>query len=106
MVGPKTTAQLKRITLTDDLMGGFIEGFSTIGEVNGTLVDVSGDERFDAMKQTVVATHKFFIDYPVNNLQITEKDRLIINSKEYYIKFVKNPFYANRFLTLTLLLFT
>ena len=90
VMGPKTELVLERKTQTADGQGGYIESWQDLRKIRGILVPLKGLERMITGKTEVFATHKFFMDYP-KDLTITEKDRFILGTREFEIKFIADP---------------
>ena len=89
MIGKKTTMELRRWTKTSDGMGGYTEAWAGLRKIKGTLATVRGDERLSTDKLTVIASHNFYIDFPIG-LVITAKDIFIKGTTEYKIIYINN----------------
>lgn len=81
--------ELRRWTGTSDGMGGEIFAWAGLRKITDTLSTIKGDERLSADKLTVIASHYFYIDYPIGET-ITEKDIFVKGTKEYKIKYINN----------------
>lgn len=90
MRGPKTELILERKTKTADGQGGYIESWTQLRKIKGVLVPLKGSERMITGKTEVYASHKFFMDYPLD-LAITEKDRFTLDSRVFEIRFIADP---------------
>lgn len=90
VMGPKTELKLERKTLTADGQGGYTESWQDLRKIKGVLVPLPGNERFITGKVEAYRTHKFFIDYP-KDLTITEKDRFILGTRKFDIRFIGDP---------------
>lgn len=93
-------AEIQRITGTEsDGMGGHVYEWSKINEIEGTLDKLSGDEILANEKISIIATHIFIV---FDVFDVTERDRMIIDSMIYRIKDVDNPNNLNRQLEITI----
>ncbi len=82
--GPKTKLTLKRYTSTADGKGGYTKTWAVVGNLTGVLHELSGGERFQALRKAVINTHKFYTDYR-SDLAITEKDIFVLGTTTYEI---------------------
>lgn len=92
MIGTKTEMELRRKTKTKDNMGGGTLTWEGIRVLKGVMTPLSSlkEREFKVNdKLTVIATHYFFISYPIG-LTITEKDILILENKTYEIIYVED----------------
>lgn len=92
MIGAKVEMELRRKTKTSDGMGGDTLEWAGLRELRGVMTPLSSlkEREFKVNdKLTVIATHYFFIDYPIG-LTITEKDILILENKTYEIIYVED----------------
>jgi len=89
MIGPKISMELRRKTETDDGMGGKILTWAGLRNIGGVLATIRGDERLSADKLTVIASHKFYVDYPIGET-ITEEDEFYYGTRQFKIIFVDN----------------
>ena len=89
MIGKKTTLELRRWTKTSDGMGGYTEVWAGLRKIKGTLSAIRGDERLSSDKLTVIASHNFYIDFPIG-LTITAKDIFIKGTTTYKIIYPNN----------------
>lgn len=89
MIGKKVTMELRRKTETDDGMGGKIITWASLRKIIDVLSTIRGDERLSADKLTVIASHYFYIDFPIG-LTITEKDIFVRGTTEYKIIYINN----------------
>jgi len=102
MIGKKTTLELRRKTETSDGLGGFTITWAGLRNITGVLSVIRGDERLSADKMTVIASHYFYIDYPIGET-ITEKDIFVKGTTEYKIIYINNMGHSqNRRLRITL----
>jgi head-tail adaptor len=76
MIGPPTSLILQRYTSTPDGNGGFVNTWAAVRTFTGLFLTLDGDETLDAMKQTVICSHKFIIDFPFG-ITINERDRFV-----------------------------
>ena len=102
MIGPQTTLILQRYTETSDLMGGFLKAWATVSSVTGFLEQISGDERLDALKRSVVSSH-IFITEAFSTGDISPKDRFTYGSRVFTVVAVKDPSCAGYWLEIKLL---
>ena len=100
--GPKTELILERVTLVDDGQGGTTKVWTALRKIKGVLVPLKGNERFITGKTELFASHKFFCNYP-KDLTITEKDRFILGTREFEIKYIGDPAEQHRHLEIELL---
>ena len=92
MIGTKTEVELRRKTKTGDNMGGNTLTWRGIRFLKGVMTPLSSlrEREFKVNdKLTIIATHYFFIDYPIG-LTITEEDVLILDNKTYEILYVED----------------
>ena len=92
MIGAKVEMELRRKTKTSDGMGGDTLKWTGLRKFKGVMTPLSSlkEREFKVNdKLTVIATHYFFIDYPIG-LTITEKDILILENKTYEIIYVED----------------
>jgi len=89
MIGAKTTMELRRWTGVSDGMGNDVFSWAGLRKIKGTLSTIRGDERLSSDKLTVIASHNFYIDFPIG-LTITAKDIFIKGTTEYKIIYVNN----------------
>ena len=89
MIGKKVTLELRHKTIVSDGMGGWITTVEGLRKIKGTLSTIRGDERLSADKLTVIASHDFYIDYPIGET-ITEADIFVRGTTEYKIIYINN----------------
>jgi len=102
MIGPQTTMQLQRLTVTKDSDGSIIETWAALQNFTGGLHRSKGNERLGADRSIVYSTHVFYIDFPVG-VTITEKDRFLYGTRVFDIVIVRNPANMNHHLEIELL---
>jgi len=104
MRGKKTTMMLQTYSATTDGMGGYTHAWSGSRNLSGVLVEISPKERMVSDKETVLSTHKFFLDLPTD-LTITTRDILVIptGARKFEITGKDNQGNADVGLVLTLL---
>jgi len=102
MIGKKTTLELRRKTETSDGMGGFTITWAGLRNITDVLSTIRGDERLSADKLTVIASHYFYIDFPIGET-ITEADIFVKGTTTYKIIYINNVGHnQNRRLRITL----
>jgi SPP1 family predicted phage head-tail adaptor len=89
VIGKKTKLELRRATEASDGMGGWTVSWEGVRKIKGALVSVSGDERFNQDKSTVIQTHNFFVKNPIGET-ITEKDKFVSGLVSYDILYVES----------------
>ncbi|GAG59618.1 unnamed protein product [marine sediment metagenome] len=89
MIGKKVTMELRRWAETPDGMGGHTFTWAGLRKITDVLSTIRGNERLSADKKTVIASHYFYIDFPIG-LTITEKDIFVRGTTEYKIIYVSN----------------
>ena len=89
MIGPKRTLILKRVTETDDDMGGYTTVEATIKSIKGVLSTIRGAERLSADKLTVIADYHFYMDYP-KGFTVTEEDIFYLDTRKFKILYINN----------------
>jgi len=89
MIGKKTTLELRRKTATPDGMGGETITWAGLRNITDVLSTIHGDERLSADKMTVIASHYFYIDYPIGET-ITEADIFVKDTTTYKIIYINN----------------
>ena len=89
MLGKKTEMELRRKTEVSDGMGGITTSWAGLRKIKGTLSTIRGDERLSADKLTVIASHNFYIDFPIG-LTITAKDIFVKGTTTYKIIYPNN----------------
>jgi len=89
MIGKKTTLELRRWTGVSDGMGNEIFSWAGLRKITGVLSTIRGDERLSSDKLTVIASHNFYIDFPIG-LTITAKDIFIKGTTTYKIIYINN----------------
>ena len=89
MIGKKVIMELRRETEASDGMGGYTLKWAGRRNITGTLSTIRGDERLSADKLTVIASHNFYIDFPIGET-ITEKDIFVKGMTEYKIIYINN----------------
>jgi head-tail adaptor len=89
MLGKKTEMELRRKTEISDGMGGITTSWAGLRKIKGTLSTIRGDERLSSDKLTVIASHNFYIDFPIG-LTITAKDIFVKGTTEYKIIYPNN----------------
>ena len=88
-IGAKTTMELRRKTEVSDGMGGITTSWAGLRKIKGVLSTIRGDERLSSDKLTVIASHNFFIDFPIGET-ITAKDIFIKGTTTYKIIYINN----------------
>jgi len=102
MIGKKAILELRRKTETSDGLGGFTISWAGLRNITGVLSTIRGDERLSADKMTVIASHYFYIDYPIGET-ITEADIFVKGITTYKIIYINNMGHSqNRRLRITL----
>ena len=92
MIGTKTEMELRRKTESGDSMGGDTLTWEGVRILKGTMTPLSSLKEREMVindKLTIVATHYFFLDYPIG-LTITEEDILVLEDKTYEIIYVED----------------
>ncbi len=84
MRGPKTTLTLKRYAESLGPTGASVRTWSNVALVTGVLKSLSANERFQAMKKSVINTHAFYTDFR-RDITITEKDIFVLGTRTFEI---------------------
>lgn len=96
----KSPVVVQRATVTD---GGYTNQSTTTWAthltISGAIQTLSGNEVMKADKLGIKASHKLFC----NVIDVTERDRILYNSKYYQITFVDRPMEVAPFLEIMLL---
>ena len=79
--------EVQSYTKTDDGLGGWEETWTPALTISGVLDLRKGDTTEVANKQTVNSTHILLTDTHA----INEKQRILYDSKVYYVDYVDNP---------------
>jgi len=93
-----TTVIIERDTLTQGTSGEAVHTWATFATVKAALRQITGDERILNNRDSVISTHRLYID----TLAITEKDRVNISSVIYQIVNVNPMQINNNFMQLDL----
>ena len=103
MRGPKTSLTLVVITQTSDGMGSAGSASeSTVATVTGVLRTLTGRERLASDMETVVRTHRFYIDY-TSDLTDQRNKHFKNSSNQYFdIESVDNEFQKNIYMQVDL----
>lgn len=78
---PQTLAE------TSDSQGGVTSAWTDGTAFRGRLSSLSADERMNADKTTVFASHRLYC----NLISITEKDRIKLDTRTFEIKGIRQP---------------
>jgi len=102
MRGPKTSLTLVVITQTSDGMGSAGSASeSTVATVTGVLRTLTGRERLASDMETVVRTHRFYIDYTDDLTD--QRNKYFKSGTQYYdIESVDNEFQKNIYMQVDL----
>jgi head-tail adaptor len=108
MLGPQTQVSIQRTVETSDGVGGYTQTWTTLGYLSGVLTSsIRGSLKYIAQeaelygKETLTTHLTFFCDVP-KGITITEKDRLVLGSRTFNIRFVYDPGLAHHHLELML----
>jgi len=102
MRGPKVNLTLVSITQTSDGMGSAGSASeSTVATVTGVLRTLTGRERLASDMETVVRTHRFYIDY-TSDLN-DQRNKAFKSGTQYYdIESINNEFQKNIYMQVDL----
>ena len=92
MIGYKVEIEIRRKTEVSDGVGGMIVTWQGLRILKGVMTPVASLREREIIindKLTVVATHYFFMNYPIG-LTITEEDILVLENKTYEIIYVED----------------
>lgn len=89
-VGRKTTLSFEQYTMGQSATKAPSKTWSGKRDIEGVLTTLSMNERLAWGKESVFATHRFRIAFPVG-INITEKDRFIKGTQIYNILAVNDP---------------
>lgn len=92
MIGYKVEVEIRRKTEVSDGVGGMIVTWQGLRILKGVMTPVASLREREIIindKLTVVATHYFFMNYPIG-LTITEEDILVLGDKIYEIIYVED----------------
>ena len=93
--GPKVRLTLQKFTATKDRIGSRTTVWVDERRIKGSLVDLTGDERLSDDKLTVIKTHKFIINVPLE-LDLNEKKQFVLGTRTFKIVFIRNPLALGR----------
>ena len=102
MRGPKTDLTLVSITQTSDGMGSAGSASeSTVATVTGVLRVLTGRERLASDMETVVRTHRFYVDY-TSDLDDQRGKHFKSGTQYYDIESVDNEFQKDIYMAVDL----
>jgi len=100
--GPKSKSVFTAVTISPDGKGGTTRKWATKLTTVGYLSGLRGYERLIAEQPGVVSNKRLYLDYTIDTVKITEKDRVAVGGNTYEIKYINNPANQNRYLELDL----
>lgn len=89
----------RTVTRTTDGMGGWTEAWADGTAFEGRLSALPTSERMSEDKVTVYATHRLYCE----DMTITEVDKIMLGSRTFEIKAVRNPSNISHHLEIDLL---
>lgn len=89
-IGPKTELIYYKLIVGKDGLSSRIESWVRKRKIIGVLQVLKGNERLANDKITVVRTHRFYIDPPLE-MTVDETEKLMLGSRTFKITHILNP---------------
>lgn len=102
VVGPKTELTYCKLTVGKDALSSRTEDWTPKRKITGVLHVLKGNERLANDKVTVVRTHRFYVDPPLE-MTVSEEEKFILGSRTFKIVHILNPLEQSRHYEIDLL---
>ncbi len=101
-IGPKTELTYYKLIATKDRLSSRTETWTRKRKIIGVLNELKGDERLANDKVTIIRTHRFFIDPPLE-MTACETEKFMLGSRTFKITHIHNPLEQSRHYEIDLL---
>lgn len=101
-IGPKTELIYYKLTVGKDALSSRTESWTKKRKIIGVLQVLKGNERLADDKVTVVRTHRFYIDPPLE-MTVSETEKLMLGDRTFKITHILDPFEQGRHYEIDLL---
>ena len=102
VVGPKTELTYHKLVVGKDKLSSRTEAWPEKRKIIGVLHVLKGNERLANDKVTVVRTHRFYVDPPLE-MTMDETEKLTLGTRTFKITHILNPMEQSRHYEIDLL---
>jgi len=95
VVGPKTELVYYKLGVAKDRISSRTEAWRRKRKIIGVLHVLKGNERLANDKITVVRTHRFYIEPPLE-MSVSETEKLMLGTRTFKVTHILNPMEQSR----------
>ena len=94
-IGPKTELTYQKLTEAKDVLSSRTETWTKKRKITGVLRELKGDERLANDKVTLIRTHRFYIDPPLE-MTVSVKEKFTLGTRTFRITYIHDPLEQGR----------